>query len=304
MAGQFSGLFIMLPCLYFMKKIDFEDPENLFRLRLAFTLITTAIFAVIAYLYFRIKQLNDRRIVIMPAQGAADPNSQSTRITVMKHDLDQLKKFLSSHTMGTVITCFIHFKFGIIPPLFIQCVMNPFQASQNPLVKLYLLGYTTPDLVNRPWKADASPLASLFGGGQPEQQPSGPPLPADSEIPPSAVPPKKAPKVEEVTNEAPTAPTEDGKAAEKVIQKNKGDKDNKREETSHGNAKKSAKEAIVVEQTASVDAAVSVSEKNDAAETPAATAAPSLTASGDEDKSSSTGGPQQRKPKKAPKVSD
>lgn len=121
--------------------------------------------------------------------------------------------------MSCVISGFLHFKFGIVPPLFIQSVMNPYQTYQNPLVKLHLLGDRSPELVNRPWKQEANPLArlpntrsfknriwsffvSLLGGGQ--QEPTAPAAAA-------------AATVEEVTDEtAPEAPAAQKKHSKKA----------------------------------------------------------------------------------------
>lgn len=80
--------------------------------------------------------------------------------------------------MGTGISLFIHLKMGVVPPLFIQCtsysnpkgvnppltlrsaVMAPIQTGQNALVRLYLLGDRSAELVNRPWKEPPSPFAA------------------------------------------------------------------------------------------------------------------------------------------------
>jgi len=154
--------------MYFMNKIDFVDPENIFRLRVAYGIIDVALFLLCGVLYWLIKRANNNQTIQVPAVGSfgqADPSQPPKRMTVMEYDMAALRKYLQSHATSTAITCFIHWKFGIVPPLFLQCVMNPFQASQQPLVKLYLFGDTSPELNTRPWAEPKSPLAALFGGG-------------------------------------------------------------------------------------------------------------------------------------------
>jgi len=160
----------MLPCLYFMNKIDFTDEQNLFRLRMVFGVVHGLLFAIIGFIYWRIHSNNDQREIQVPAvtaSGAADPSKPPTVTTVKRYDLEQLRKLLTQLAMGTGISGLIHWKFGVTPPLFIQSVMNPYQNSQNPLVKYYLLGDRSPEIAQRPWKADQpqNPLMSLFGGG-------------------------------------------------------------------------------------------------------------------------------------------
>jgi hypothetical protein len=168
MMAQFGSMMVMLPAMYFMNKIDFTDPENVFRLRVAYGIVDIALFVLCGVLYWLIKRANNRQVIQVPAVGSfgqADPSQPAKRQTVMEYDMAALRKYLQSHATSTAITCFIHWKFGIVPPLFLQCVMNPFQASQQPLVKLYLFGDTSPELATRPWAEPKSPLSALFGGG-------------------------------------------------------------------------------------------------------------------------------------------
>merc|ERR1711916_266051 len=68
--------------------------------------------------------------------------------------------------MGAVITSFIHYKFEINPPLFLQCLLNPLNFFKNPLTKIYIFGQKDHP---RPFK-DSNPLAALLQPQQPEQQ--------------------------------------------------------------------------------------------------------------------------------------
>jgi len=205
--AQFGSMLVMLPAMYFMNKIDFTDPENIFRLRVAYGIVDVALFVLCGVLYWLIKRANNRQVIQVPVVGSfgqADPSQPPKRQTVMEYDMAALRKYLQSHATSTAITCFIHWKFGIVPPLFLQCVMNPFQASQQPLVKLYLFGDTSPELNTRPWVEPKSPLAALFGGGG-DTPAAAPARPAANDSDASS-----EPKVRELTEEE--AAAEEAKA--------------------------------------------------------------------------------------------
>jgi hypothetical protein len=54
--------------------------------------------------------------------------TESTETTVVEYDVQQLKKSLSQVLISVVIIAFIHIKWEIIQPLFIQCFMGPMQV--------------------------------------------------------------------------------------------------------------------------------------------------------------------------------
>jgi len=60
--------------------------------------------------------------------------------------------------MSFVITGFLHYKWQLTAPLFIQCVMNPKNLVSSPLFSIFVLGKT----VHRPFPEPPSPFAALL----------------------------------------------------------------------------------------------------------------------------------------------
>jgi len=186
MLGCLQNTVLLFACLYFMGKIDFADPDNLWKLRVTYGAVQVGLLAVWALLYFLIRKAAQRSPVHLPSGEVT---------TVEAYDLAQLRKFVQSFLFGAGISTFIHYKFGVAPPLFVQSVTGPFQTFQNPLVRLYLMGDRSPELVHRPWKEPANPLAALLGGDQ-QQAPVSPPQTEEQTVP----------RVEEITEDPKSSP--------------------------------------------------------------------------------------------------
>jgi len=173
---MFGNILAFLPLIFFVNKIDWSDTQNLFTIRLLFGIVQGVIVVLSALIYFKIKNVNDKRIVEIPAlkaNGLPDPSKPKEKITVEDYDIGQLKKYLQGIGTSTLISIFIHFQLGIVPPLFIQTFTNPFHFwNSNVLFKIYILGEDTnkyPRPVPEEGNAFKKFFDSLFGGGQ--QQP-------------------------------------------------------------------------------------------------------------------------------------
>jgi len=111
-------------------------------------------------LYFKISnspsnvELKDEdKIKVQQQPGWNDPqNSEKFQLmTPQEYDFHQLKKFLQSTIMSTLFTGFIHYKWGIVPPLLSQAVMGLSGLYSNPLVKIYFLS----ESLVRPWEQES-----------------------------------------------------------------------------------------------------------------------------------------------------
>jgi len=186
--GNLLSVVPLLVSLLMMQKIDMTDPDNIFRLRVSYGTITLIVLAVCGWIYLRIRSAHDQRTVEVPAVGQfgmPDPSRSSDKISVEQHDTQALRKYFNSVVMGAMISSFIHYKWGIVPPLFLQSVMQPFQLWQLPLFRLHVLGDSNPALNRRPWKEEGNSLMSLFQGSQ---QPPPPPSQLESSAVAAAAP--------------------------------------------------------------------------------------------------------------------
>ena len=57
----------------------------------------------------------------------------------------------------------IHYKWGSPMPLLFQCIMQPMNLTDDPLVKIHLFGMKPEGKLERPFKAPANPLAEMLG---------------------------------------------------------------------------------------------------------------------------------------------
>jgi len=173
---MFEQIMAFLPMIFFVNKIDWSDSQNLLTLRILFGVVQGVIVLLSALIYFKIKSSNDKRIIEIPAlkaNGLPDPSKPKEKITVLEYDIGQLKKYLQGIGTSTLISLFIHFQFGIAPPLFIQSFTNPFHFwNSNVLFKIYILGEDT-NKYPRPLPEDGNAMKKLFDnffGGQQQQQ--------------------------------------------------------------------------------------------------------------------------------------
>ena len=58
----------------------------------------------------------------------------------------------------------MHYKWGSPMPLLFQCIMQPMNLLDDPLVQIHLLGKKPEGKLERPFKAPPNPLADLLGG--------------------------------------------------------------------------------------------------------------------------------------------
>jgi len=163
MARSGMEMFIMLPMLFLIQKIDFTVPNNVLIVQSAFVIIQTILLVACTYIYNKINTRNNRTVlnVAVPKPGE-EPRTESQ--TVRDHDMAQLKKFGTQLLLGTTITAFLYYKWAIVPPLLMQSVLNPMNFYKTQLFKIYILGQDESEFP-RPWKEE-SPLAGLMGGQQ------------------------------------------------------------------------------------------------------------------------------------------
>jgi hypothetical protein len=171
MAGNMSELMIMMPAFYLMGQIDFGKEENKMAARIGYGLVNVLAICVYSYIWTAIEGRPDKRKIKVPApasfgQAAKEPEE----MTVQDYDKSQLKKAFTSILMGVAIVSFLHFKYEIMQPIFLQCIMTPLQLYKNPLVKIFVLGQKGA-VEQRPFK-DENPLAALMGGAQPNSDPA------------------------------------------------------------------------------------------------------------------------------------
>jgi len=169
-------MLVILPAMMLMGQLDLTTPFNLLVLRVSFGVAQALLLAVSLYMYLAVRRKNNQEKLTVPSDapswGATEP-AEPQETTIRDYDFGQLRKFAMQVVLGVAICSFIHYKFEIAQPLFIQVVMAPFTLYENPLFRLHVMGSkeeSDPQL-RRPFQA-ANPFAGLFG--QDTSQPAAP----------------------------------------------------------------------------------------------------------------------------------
>jgi len=152
----------VLPVVFLVQKIDFTEPNNVLIAQTVFGVVQGLVLIICTYIYLQINNRNDQaRVTVLPAAtpfGGATGEAQRT--IVRDYDISQLRKFVQQVVIGMCIAVFLFVKWNIVPPLAIQCVLNPMNLFGNPLFKLFVLG-ANPANHPRPFPEE-NPLGGLF----------------------------------------------------------------------------------------------------------------------------------------------
>ena len=102
------------------------------------------------------------------AKNPLEPdNVQVIDTTIQAYDLKQLMSQAQQAAIAIAILAFIHFKWGYIRPLTLQCILGLRTVASTPLVQLHLFGKQAVGEFARPFKPK-----SVFGDLQQQEKPS------------------------------------------------------------------------------------------------------------------------------------
>ncbi|CAH0518151.1 unnamed protein product [Peronospora belbahrii] len=172
MTGKQSPMrmFIMLPLIFLMGKIDFENEWLLFSARTAFCLCQTIALLVGFYLKHLIQRKHDTRKIYVP--NIKSPFDQSpnydelTETTYESHELAKVNEFIKQTLIGAGISSFIHFKMGVNHVVMIQSIMMPINLWDNALVQAYILGRRNGRIWNERLEGESAQDAAAAAAGE------------------------------------------------------------------------------------------------------------------------------------------
>lgn len=158
----------MLPMMFLMNKIDFENETTLMAARIAFFVCQITALLMGLYLKQLIQRKHDTRKIYVP--GVKSPFDQSpnygdlTETTYETHELAKAKEFLKQTLIGAGISSLIHFKMGVNHVVMIQSVMMPINLWDNPLVQAYILGRRNGRIWNERFEGESAEDAAAAVG--------------------------------------------------------------------------------------------------------------------------------------------
>lgn len=170
MSGKQSPvrMVVMLPLLFLMNKVDFENEETLFLARVAFAVAQLVALGAAVYVKNVVQVKNDTRKIFVPGQKSPfdqSPNFDDlTETTYVAYESQKAGEFLKQTMIGGAIAAFVHFKMGVNQVMVIQAVMAPFNLYDNPLVRAYVLRRSEGRLWNERLEGESNEEAAAASG--------------------------------------------------------------------------------------------------------------------------------------------
>nr|CCC94888.1 conserved hypothetical protein [Trypanosoma congolense IL3000] len=133
--------------------IDKTDPEVQKTVSHAFYFVHGVLVAVLCYLFFRVSATEDTRVL-----HVKDPYTGETeRMTVRDYDLSKWRElFFMKTVLPACVGMFVASWWEIPLALLVQCVSNPINTWNAPIVQIHLLGRKDENLLARPWKDEVA----------------------------------------------------------------------------------------------------------------------------------------------------
>lgn len=161
-----SNLVIMLAMMQISKKIDFENPDVLFWVRVGYLGCQAVALAVYLITRAKINAKNDLTTLkyvepANPLSGESEPKAVVT--TVKEYDLKQVDAALKGVAQGLAMMGFMHLYMKYTNPLFMQTISTVKGALETNIVKIHLFGVPASGDLKRPFKAAPNFLQSLTG---------------------------------------------------------------------------------------------------------------------------------------------
>ncbi|OQR81924.1 hypothetical protein THRCLA_11283 [Thraustotheca clavata] len=141
-------MFIMLPMMFLMGKIDFENDTILYGARACFVACQVISLLLGLYAKSKIEKCHDTTKIYVPTPKSpldtSTENSPLTETTYFDHELAKAKEFIQQTCIGAAISGFIHLKFGVNQVVVIQSVMIPLNLYDNVILKKHVFGIGGP----------------------------------------------------------------------------------------------------------------------------------------------------------------
>ena len=113
-------MFVMMPVLWAGNKIDWKDGDNLNYLRIGFVVAQSLTLLGCALLNQKVKGKADQKMITVKKAPAPGQPAEWEDVTVEVYDGREVKKIAQQVLMSFCIIGFLHWKWELTTPLFIQ----------------------------------------------------------------------------------------------------------------------------------------------------------------------------------------
>eukprot|EP01064_Diplonema_japonicum_P015003 TRINITY_DN22773_c0_g1_i1.p1 TRINITY_DN22773_c0_g1~~TRINITY_DN22773_c0_g1_i1.p1 ORF type:complete len:215 (+),score=71.67 TRINITY_DN22773_c0_g1_i1:54-647(+) len=147
--GKFLGVYAMV------QVVDFTDESNVMLVRNTYFIVQSLCWVVMLGMFFKIKMAANKTVVQAvksPGLGQ-DPSTEPTpySTTVEEYHLGELWALMGKLALSTVIVNLLFMKWRLIPPLCMQCLLNPQQVYDCNLFAIHISGKDEKELPI-PWE--------------------------------------------------------------------------------------------------------------------------------------------------------
>eukprot|EP00759_Apiculatamorpha_spiralis_P030979 PhF_6_TR32624/c0_g1_i1/m.48237 len=166
MANGITSFALVAIMLLVVKGLDTSDPNVVETLYLLYAGVHTVLVLVLFDLYRRIRMKNDTTTFTytetQPQMFGAGGESKTEVTTVLDYDLSKFYELVGKRIgMGVIIFGFVHYKWGVVPPLIYQCLHNPMQLWESQLFQIYTMGQRASGDYSRPWQ-EVNPMLRML----------------------------------------------------------------------------------------------------------------------------------------------
>ncbi|CAL1715909.1 unnamed protein product [Somion occarium] len=150
-----TNLVVSLVAMQVARKINFDDPEILTYVRIAYVAVQVLVLGVYYYTSLKIKQKNDLTVLkyVEPASPMSGEEGKLVTTTVRDYDLSETSKLVRGAYMGILMMAFLHGYLKYTQPLFIQALMGLKGLYDAKPVAIHVLGKPAEGDLKRPFKA-------------------------------------------------------------------------------------------------------------------------------------------------------
>lgn len=161
-----NKMMLVLPLMFLMNKVDFEDPTVLLGVRAAYVALQTLSLLANLYLWLQTKRTVDPKKITVETKLATG-EKKTQEMTITEYDLKFLTDAVRKIVLSAVITGFIHYKWKIVQPLVLQAAMAPLELWDNKLMQIRVFGKSG-EGYERPFKEAKDPMAEWLEKKQEE----------------------------------------------------------------------------------------------------------------------------------------
>lgn len=161
-----SNLVLMLVSMQVTKRLDLENPDVIFYVRMAFatgTLLTLAVYLIVRQMIISKNDLTTLKYLQPANKMQGETEEKLVTTTVKDYDLGQVQSAIKGIFTSLAMTGFMHLYMKFTNPLIMQSISPLKGALESNIVKIHLFGTPAINDLKRPFKAAPGLLASFTG---------------------------------------------------------------------------------------------------------------------------------------------